>query len=413
VLTALVNSPFLPPEWLTAHGFSPRPPAATPPTAIGEGRCALAQAMRAAAATTPADVLVWASACDQLRRAGDELPSDRPTFRCHVPVAWQGPAAFACYADELHRLGRFLVAHGGKAPTPEILAAELAAWEARRQHLRELRNMLPDKEYARRFLDWPGAAAAPSPSGGVQSGILIAQRSLECGAPAPLSLASEAHSVESQSDTQASLCELRRGTAGVPHHAHRVASSKDACGVTSGIPLALLGGALTEHDLPLFDAIGRAGGTVVLNATDNGEMAIPEPVDPGLSAEDPFTAMAEAHFRLPAVFRRPDDALYSFLDKRLAERQVRGLVVHRQPWCDLWHAVIPRLRERFGLPLLDLEATADPTPAHARNRLAAFTESLRCHQDDFSARATRGSRKKFVAALAQVPDREPDDGDQL
>jgi hypothetical protein len=358
VLTAIVNSPFLPPEWLTAHGFSPRPPATTPPTAIGEGRCGLAQAMRDAVATTPADVVIWASACDQLRRSGDELPSDRPTFRFHVPVAWQGPAAFDCYADELHRLGRFLAAHGGKDPSPKILAVELAAWEAHRRNLCELRKSLSPKDFTHLLLTWPdltGQSAIQWKCGAIPD--LTAQPSLECDTPVSLWLSAERASLASESG------------AGTPH-------SKDACGVKSGIPLVLLGGALMEHDLPLFDAIGRAGGTVVLNATDNGEMAIPDPVDPGLSAEDPFAAMAEAHFRLPAVFRRPDDALYAFLDKRLANRQVRGLIVHRQPWCDLWHAAIPRLRGRFGLPLLDLEATADPTPAHARNRLAAFTESL-------------------------------------
>jgi hypothetical protein len=380
VLTAIVNSPFLPPEWLTAHGFAPCAPAAMPMAVAGEGRCGLAQAMQDAVARSAADVAIWATSCDQMRRSGDELPTDRPTFRFHVPVAWQGAAAFQFYTDELHRLGRFLVAHGGKAPSPEILSAELAAWELRRRHLRELRNSLPPKDFTRRLLAWPDSTAQPplecppqleerrKKRGAMPD--LTAQPSLECGAPAPLSLASEAHSVQSQSDT------------GVSHSKDRFPLRPEGFAGQAAIkspdpaPLALLGSALMGNDLPLFDAIGRAGGTVVLNGTDNGETILPDPIDPDLSAEDPFTAMAEAHFRLPALFRRPNSGLHAWLKAALVERGVRGLVVRRQPWCDLWHAELPRLREECDLPLLDLEVADDPTNAHLRNRIEAFLESL-------------------------------------
>lgn len=328
--TVIVNSPFIPPEWLTAHGFTVQAvtPVPQPDAKFGEGRCALAEALRMAVADAPAAVLVWASPCDQLRRAGDELPESPSRFRFHVPVTWQGEAPFRYYAAELRRLGRFLVAHGGREPDDATLAHELAAWDRRRQQLRELRKLLPDKEFTSRLLGWPGEAAPPS-----------------------------------------------QGGAGVP-------PAKDRATTKNPIPLALLGSALTESDLEWFDGLARAGGTVVLNVTENGETILPEPVDRRGLAEHPFTAMAQAHFHLPAGFRRPNDALYAFLAKELPARGVRGLIVRRQLWCDLWHAEVARLREATDLPLLDLEAVAGTAPAHTRTRIEAFMEALRMAKPD-------------------------------
>jgi hypothetical protein len=78
------------------------------------------------------------------------------------------------------------------------------------------------------------------------------------------------------------------------------------------------------------------------------------------------------------VFQRPNTRLYAWLEARLAERGVGGIVLWVHVGCDLWRAEAASLREAFGLPVLVLESQeAGAGGLRDANRLAAFFEALR------------------------------------
>lgn len=153
------------------------------------------------------------------------------------------------------------------------------------------------------------------------------------------------------------------------------------------IPLAIVGGPLVARDFALFDLLERLGGRVVLDATEGGTRLLPAAFDRMRMAQDPLAELARAYFDTVAdVFRRPNDALYTWLKERFAEERVRGVLFRRYVWCDLWHAELYRLRRGSPVPVLDLDVDHDDQgPAFACRgceartigRVEAFLEMLR------------------------------------
>ncbi len=147
----------------------------------------------------------------------------------------------------------------------------------------------------------------------------------------------------------------------------------------TGIPLAVVGGPLLAPDDALWDSIERAGGRVVLDATEGGERTLPAPFDPGRIAADPLGELAAAYFGIPDVFRRPNSGLYDWLGRELTARQVRGIILRRYLWCDLWHAELHRLSGWSPVPVLELDVTPGDLAASSRMqvRIEAMLEMLR------------------------------------
>lgn len=108
--TVLIHTPFAPPEWLWAHGFQPlraKAPIASK-CSCQEGLCSVA-----ARAMEHRGLAIFATTCDQLRRAHDE---EEHGFLLDVPAAWQSVVAQKLWREELRRLGRWLIRHGGHEP---------------------------------------------------------------------------------------------------------------------------------------------------------------------------------------------------------------------------------------------------------------------------------------------------------
>jgi benzoyl-CoA reductase/2-hydroxyglutaryl-CoA dehydratase subunit BcrC/BadD/HgdB len=235
--------------------------------------------------------VVVTSACDQMRRIGDWLAerSTRPVFLMNVPSTCT-PSARGLYASEVRRLGGFLVTIGGKTPSNEELARVMLEYGANRE---------PTSE--------------------------------EVGRPA------------------------------------------------KEVPLALVGGPLLAEDFELFELIEQAGGRVVLDGTEQGERTRPAQFDRERLAVDPFDELVHAYFdTIPDAFRRPDGLLHEWLGREIAARNVRGVILHRYVWCDNWHAEVYRLKETLSVPVLDLDnAGADGGGrARAEARIRAFVEML-------------------------------------
>ena len=145
-----------------------------------------------------------------------------------------------------------------------------------------------------------------------------------------------------------------------------------------GIPVALLGGALTAHDRGILELVAKLGGRVVLDGTEAGERTRPARFDRRRIQDDPLGELAEAYFgSIPEVFRRPNSMLYQWLEQAIEEREPRGVILLRQVWCDLWHGEVERLREWLDIPLLDLDLNGHDPVARSRTRVQAFLETLR------------------------------------
>jgi benzoyl-CoA reductase/2-hydroxyglutaryl-CoA dehydratase subunit BcrC/BadD/HgdB len=134
--TVVYTCPYVPAEWIAAHGLRPRRLVPEPRTDRGliartEGLCPYARAFihDAAADDGQADAIIVSTLCDQMRRVFDVLVRevDTPAFLLNVPSTWQTVAAQRMYIDEFHRLGRFLVGLGGRHPSNEELAHAMSA----------------------------------------------------------------------------------------------------------------------------------------------------------------------------------------------------------------------------------------------------------------------------------------------
>jgi benzoyl-CoA reductase/2-hydroxyglutaryl-CoA dehydratase subunit BcrC/BadD/HgdB len=337
VKTVIYSSPFVPAEWVAAHGLRPRrirpdPAAALPSTGPLTGVCPYARAfIGAGLAARDADAAILATTCDQMRRAAEwlALSGGPPVFLLNVPATWQTPAAARMYRDELQRLGRFLAGLGGKTPSQEYLAETIDAYDARRERLRGALGSLSARQASEAIARYDLGEDEPSAPGGMSS-------------TPPL---------------------LRGGSPYPPR----------------GVPVALVGGPLMRGDERVFDIIERSGGQVVLDGTESGPRTLPAPLDRRRLRDDPLLELLDAYFgAIPDAFRRPDTALYQWLSRELAAGGARGVIVWRYVWCDMWAASATRLREATGLPVLDLDVSGDESGlARTAGRIQAFMEVLR------------------------------------
>ena len=320
-MDVFLTSPWIPAEWIRAHGLTPRgiwsvenfQPGALP---LSAGVCSFAEpAVRFSEARTDSAV-IFSTACDQMRRGFDTamLHGQPHAFLFNLSATWQTPAAKEMFRSELKRLGQFLLTIGGSTPSPEMLRQEMVQSAATRKRLIE-------------------SAPASSPRGFAE--------------------------------------------AVVRFHGDGAFSPPPPTATANQVPLALVGGPFLASHWKLLDEIEAAGGRVVLNATKTGERSL-SPVFEFADDTNPFDALVHGYCdNIVDVFQRPNTRLYSWLKPRLASRQVRGIVLWHFTGCDLWRAEAESLREAFGLPVLLLEAGGEPGNAPRElTRLQAFVETL-------------------------------------
>ncbi len=326
------SSPFVPVEWIAAHGLAPVRLSPRAGNSLGgEGRCPFMQAYVEQVAARDDIAAIFTTTCDQMRRAA-ELAASRPVFLMNVPATWQGQAPGAMYRAELQRLGKFLESHGGTSPSLGRLAAVMLRYDGIRSRLKATAGRVDPL----RFHELTMALASCS-----LEGLPVLERAID----------NEAASASSSGEPPS-----RR------------------------IPLAVVGGALTNNDAQVLGLLGRLGGSVVLDATEAGERGMPDAfADFGASpVADPLAELVRAYFdSIGDAFRRPDVRLHDWLTQQVAARGVRGVVLLRQLWCDLWHAQLDVIRQHSRVPVLDIELAGEAAiPAALETRLAAFLEML-------------------------------------
>ena len=322
--TVAYSCPFVPAEWIAAHGM--RPSRIMPHTSrhthlfgAAEGVCPYAAGFaNEVSSDAGGDAVVFTTACDQMRRASELVDRARhgQVFLMNVPSTWQTPAAHKLYMSELQRLGRFLVQLGGGSPSHEKLAEVMREYDATRSQLRSARGRLSPRQYAEAIAEFH-----------------------------------------------------RTGT-----FEDRASESEEA---SSGIPLALVGGPLLLDHLVVFDMIERVGGYVSLNATTSGERTMPAVFDRRALRDDPFSVLAEAYFGgITDAFRRPNSELYRWLKQEIAEVGAHGIIFWRYVWCDIWHAEAQRMKEWADVPLLVIDGDDGDVDGRTVSRIQAFMEVL-------------------------------------
>ena len=320
-MRVFLTSPWIPPEWIRAHGLQPHgiwteENLLHGAASLTAGVCAFAEAAVQFAELNPGSAVIFSTACDQMRRGFDTTMhhGQHRTFLFNLPATWQTQAAGQLFRSELERLGQFLLALGGVTPSASCLRLELEKSNAARQRLLDLAPVSAAREFAKALDQFH------------RDGSVL---------PLP---------------------EIAKG---------------------NQVPLALVGGPFPSLHWKLLDEIESSGGRVVLNATKTGERSLYPPFE--LTAGcDPFEALVDGYCdHIADVFQRPNTRLYSWLKPRLASRQVRGIVLWHFTGCDLWRAEAGSLREAFGLPVLLLEAGGEPGNAPRElTRLQAFVETL-------------------------------------
>jgi len=263
--------------------------------------------------------------CDQMRRGFDVLirRCNVPSFLMNVPSTWQNLVAQNLYADELKRLGRFLVRLGGESPTLDSLAEVMLEYEAARQAIRASRAYLSARQYAE-------AIAALGQEG--------------------------------------------------PSLGGKIENRKSKIEIAPRVPLAIIGGPLMRPDFDIYDVVEQSGGRIVLDATETGERGMCGPFDRRRVREDPLAELANAYFGgIRDASRRPNSELYGWLAHELAARAVRGIIFRRYVWCDTWHAELQQMKESTELPVLDIDVAGDAETERQRwqNRIRAFLETLK------------------------------------
>ena len=134
------SSPYIPAEWIAAHGLRPcrlvpgRNDTDTPVKSIA-GVCPFMRTfVNEACARRDTAGIVLATVCDQMRRAKDHIDvfSRMPVFLLNLPSTWKTRSAHTLYRHELDRLGAFLVEQGGKTPSQAGLSRAMIEGEQRR-----------------------------------------------------------------------------------------------------------------------------------------------------------------------------------------------------------------------------------------------------------------------------------------
>jgi benzoyl-CoA reductase/2-hydroxyglutaryl-CoA dehydratase subunit BcrC/BadD/HgdB len=268
-----------------------------------------------------AAALVLTTACDQMRYAAAVVDHEGhlPVFLMHVPSTWQTAASAEMYVEELKRLGRFMVTLGGRSPGRDEFVRVILMYEAARGAVCEARGRISSRRLAQAIAEVRGE-----------------------GKPTL--------------DLDGDL------------------------GQADAVPLALVGGPLAQDDLGIFDVVEQAGARIVLDASETGERTLPGPTDKAQLERDPLPALADAYFgSIPDVFRRPNHGLHEWIAEEIAAREVRGIILRRYLWCDLWNAETERLRQWSPVPVLTLDVSENgDAMSRTRGRVEAFLETISC-----------------------------------
>ncbi len=311
------SSCFVPMEIIAAHGLVPRRnivSAPVSPEGLHEGECSYAHGFRNFSPEENTAGVITVTVCDQMRRGAERFSSGLPVFLLTVPSTCRTDSAIKLYQYELERLSDWLSQFSGSDPDVSVLTDTMKKIDHVRRRIREKRNKMSAVSFTRMLAVFNGF----------------------------------------------DNLELSRFTPEPPG---------------SGVPLALLGGPFSSEDFRIFELFSGAGGEIVYDGTETGERTLPAPFEFNGS---PMRELTLAYLAIPDISQRPNSNFYRELEKIIKQRKIRGIVIRRYSWCDLWHAEVQRIVNFTGLPVLDLDVEAHQPAGISRSvtRIEAFMETL-------------------------------------
>ena len=319
----LYSSPFIPAEWISAHGLVPSRKACVQndpgmPVDVVAGVCPYMRSF-VNHASGDSDVLsiILTTMCDQMRRGYDFVVQRTgvPCFLLHIPSSWQTAGVHRLYRRELERLGEFLVSLGGSVPESGRLAAVMLDYDRKRRMLAD-QGKLTDRQFAEALSRFHETGELP----------------------------------EDREDSG-------------------LAAKK--------IPLGFVGGPLTEYHFDVFDIFNQLGARIAVNGTETGVRTLPARFDRRRLMHDTMDVLSGSYFgTIPEVAERPNDRIFTWVNKEIADHGLRGMVLFRYTWCDKWHGEVQRFREALPVPLLDIELSGERIDERTKNRIQAFMEVL-------------------------------------
>jgi len=142
------------------------------------------------------------------------------------------------------------------------------------------------------------------------------------------------------------------------------------------LPRVLLAGSiLTEEDRRTITLLEKEL-AIVADTICTGTRFFTETVE---VKDDPLIALANYYFNLiPCAFRRPNDRLYDFTHKLIAERLVQGIIYKTLLYCDPWRFEVQTHRTKLQLPVLEIDSDySEKNYQQLRTRIEAFAEMLK------------------------------------
>jgi benzoyl-CoA reductase/2-hydroxyglutaryl-CoA dehydratase subunit BcrC/BadD/HgdB len=141
--------------------------------------------------------------------------------------------------------------------------------------------------------------------------------------------------------------------------------------------LAIIGAPLAGDQIWLFELLRANAAAIALDATENGELAVPPPYDRRALRQNPLQELCAAYFGLPHPARRPSHPFFAWIKEHLLSRGVQGLILTEHLWCDIWRAEAPRLKALLPLPAIEIDFSGvEGTRARSESRLQALLEVL-------------------------------------
>ncbi|MHC4748086.1 MAG: 2-hydroxyacyl-CoA dehydratase, partial [Planctomycetota bacterium] len=153
--TIIYTCPYVPTEWIAAHGLGPSRVMMTTAETAGsivrvEGVCPFVRRFVNEVLTNQqACGVIVTTVCDQMRRGFDIVRrGEIPVFLMNIPNTWQHSDVQKLYLEELNRLGRFLIELGGKAPSNGDLVEIMLEYDSARRFILAEKGHLSSRQYS-------------------------------------------------------------------------------------------------------------------------------------------------------------------------------------------------------------------------------------------------------------------------
>ncbi|MEZ4813457.1 MAG: 2-hydroxyacyl-CoA dehydratase family protein [Caldisericia bacterium] len=139
--------------------------------------------------------------------------------------------------------------------------------------------------------------------------------------------------------------------------------------------IAIAGSPTAKEGIKLLCEIEKFPAEIVFDATCTGDRFLELEIDENI---DPFEAAASAYFnQTPCIRARPNDDFFSWMNKKITDLEIDGVVWKTLRGCDLWNSEIQTAKELLSVPVLGLDYSYSDIDSHRiKTRIEAFLENL-------------------------------------